>query len=200
VSRERSDTTGVAAGKSPLDKLPQNQQDALEAWLFEEKLDYKKCIERLRLDFDVKTTDSSVSRFYKRVKGRRILDGIEESVAMAKAVEEKYQQENGSFYKPLLERVGQTAFDKSVSGEDDPETIYNYTKLLISAQKEKSRREQIALQRERFQFDAAKACLKKLPELKEVAASNGLNQDEKIKAVREILFGAAPAEPEKEAA
>jgi hypothetical protein len=196
--KERSDITGVAAGKSALDKLPQNQQDALEAWLFEEKLDYKKCIERLRLDFDVKTTDSSLSRFYKRVKNRRILDGISESVTLSKAVEQKFRDEKADLYPAILQRVGQMAFDQSVTGEKaDPELIYNFTKLLIAGQKEESRRQQIALQRERFQFDAAKACLRKLPELKEVATSNALNQDEKIAAVCGILFGAPPV---KEAA
>jgi hypothetical protein len=44
---------------------------------------------------------------------------------------------------------------------------------------------------EKFQFDAAKACLEKLPELRAIA-SGGLSKNEKVQEVRLKLFGILP--------
>jgi hypothetical protein len=49
--------------------------------------------------------------------------------------------------------------------------------------------ERAALDREKFQFDAAKACLARLPELKVISQDKGLSDAEKVDAVRLKLFG-----------
>jgi hypothetical protein len=197
MSKRRKDSHGVAANASPLDKLPQNQQDALEAWLFEEAVDYKAAIERLKMDFNVRTTDSSLSRFYKRIEKRRTLDRISEAARTADQVEKRFLEEKADLYPVILKMVSQIAFEQSVNGKQmDPEIVYNFTKLLIAGRKEELRKELITLQRERFQFDAAKACLKKLPELKQIASDNKLDQDEKLTAFRKALFGDLPEESE----
>lgn len=65
------------------------------------------------------------------------------------------------------------------------------------AQKERGlaqREEALKLEREKFEFDAAEACLKKLPELRAIAANNKLSNTDKIQEIRRRLFGALPAE------
>lgn len=178
---------------SPLDQMPKHQQDALEDWLFEEGIDYAAAMERLHMDFGIKTSKSSLGRFYKRVEKRRTLDKITEAAKVAQNVQERFEAEKTDLYPVILKMVGQIAFEQSVNGKQmDPEIVYNFTKLLIAGRKEELRAEMITLQKQRFEFDAAKACLKKLPELKEIAADNALNQDEKIAAVRNVLWGEAP--------
>jgi hypothetical protein len=56
----------------------------------------------------------------------------------------------------------------------------------------KQREEALKLEREKFEFDAAGACLAKLPELKTIAANPKLSQSAKIAAIRERLFGVVP--------
>lgn len=46
----------------------------------------------------------------------------------------------------------------------------------------------IALDRAKFEFDAARACLAKLPELQEVRSRPRLSDDEKAAAIQQILF------------
>jgi hypothetical protein len=48
----------------------------------------------------------------------------------------------------------------------------------------------------RWQFDAAKACLKLLPALKAVASDKGLSEPEKVQQIRLKLFGVLPEESE----
>ncbi len=46
----------------------------------------------------------------------------------------------------------------------------------------------LELDREKFEFDAAKACLAKLPELKAISEKPKLSDEEKTKAIQQILF------------
>jgi hypothetical protein len=52
--------------------------------------------------------------------------------------------------------------------------------------------EALALEKTKWQWDAAKACLDMLPELRSIAADNATTQDAKIDLVRQRLFGALP--------
>jgi hypothetical protein len=51
------------------------------------------------------------------------------------------------------------------------------------------------MERDRFEFDAAKACLQMLPELKLIAANPKLNEATKVNQIRLRLFGELPPEP-----
>jgi hypothetical protein len=55
--------------------------------------------------------------------------------------------------------------------------------------RERSREKAVVTLREKFEFDAAKACLKMLPELKVISSDSKLSETEKINAVRLKLFG-----------
>lgn len=50
----------------------------------------------------------------------------------------------------------------------------------------------LKLERDKFEFDAAKACLKQLPVLRAIAGDKSLDEDAKLRAVRERLFGEIP--------
>jgi hypothetical protein len=48
------------------------------------------------------------------------------------------------------------------------------------------------LERDKFEFDATRAALAKLPELKAIAANKSLSEDERLEQARLALFGSAP--------
>jgi len=50
------------------------------------------------------------------------------------------------------------------------------------------KREQLDLARQKFEFDAARECLKRLPELKAISAKPSLSPEEKARAIQQILF------------
>ena len=53
--------------------LPAHQQDALAAWLMEEGVSYERAVERLWMDFSVKTSEASLSSFWQKVCAPRRL-------------------------------------------------------------------------------------------------------------------------------
>lgn len=53
----------------------------------------------------------------------------------------------------------------------------------------RAKEKELSLARDRFEFDAAKACLQALPSLKRIAGDKALDMTDKIDAVRATLFG-----------
>jgi hypothetical protein len=184
MSKPRSDST--------LDNLPPNQRETLERWLFEENLGYEAAAKRLHADFNIKSSTTGVWGFYQRRAQARLLDRITRNKAKANAVVERFTQEPADLYRGALNMISEIAFDKATKEELDVETIYNFTKLLIAGRKEDVRAEALTLARDRFQFDAAKACLAHLPALRSIAQDNKLDQNAKLDAIRQKLFGQLP--------
>jgi hypothetical protein len=54
------------------------------------------------------------------------------------------------------------------------------------------KRQELTLARDKFEFDAAKACLAKLPQLKTISTNKELSEDQKLEQARLALFGSAP--------
>jgi hypothetical protein len=61
-------------------------------------------------------------------------------------------------------------------------------KLGVKVSSEITKSKTALLDREKFEFDAAAACLAKLPELKVISDAPKLTPDEKKKAIQQILF------------
>ncbi len=84
-----------------------------------------------------------------------------------------------------IQTVGQSFFTALALQQQDP-------KQWFLIQQTQMKREQLALDKNKFEFDAAAACLKKLPELKAIATNKTLSEDEQIEQARLALFGSAP--------
>jgi hypothetical protein len=89
-----------------------------------------------------------------------------------------------------------------VSAREDvtTETVSLVTRLggmALDGEKIKQRAQALALQKAKFQFDAAEECLKRLPDLKIISDDSTLSDSEKIEAVRAQLFGSEIAEAAK---
>lgn len=179
---------------SILDKLAPNQLAQLEDWLFVEKISYKDAAARLLADCDCSCAPSSLSAWYQRTAQRRMLDRIAASRSTQNEVLEKFKANPADTYAALLDMAGQIAFDKAFQSEKelDAETIFNFTKLVMSGRKQAMDQQALDLARDKFQFDAAKACLAKIDSIKSIRANATLDQNAKIEQIRLQLFGVAP--------
>ncbi|HEX7860811.1 MAG TPA: hypothetical protein VF773_10820, partial [Verrucomicrobiae bacterium] len=65
---------------------------------------------------------------------------------------------------------------------------------VLKAKDQSLEAQRLTLDRDKFQFDAAAACLKKLPELKAIASNTKLDHDAKLTQIRMHLFGVVPEE------
>ena len=89
----------------------------------------------------------------------------------------------------------------AMDGDDKGAALYALTAARFKAATIKSgefalreraqatKEEQLRLDREKFEYNAAKKAMEFAAEIKTVAADDGLDDDEKIQKVREALFG-----------
>lgn len=75
----------------------------------------------------------------------------------------------------------------------DPEVVGPLLKGFIGAVAETRKHEALELDRDKFEFSAARSALEHLEDLRSIQADASLDSDAKLEAVRRRLFGAAPA-------
>ena len=63
------------------------------------------------------------------------------------------------------------------------------SEITLRERAQETKDEQLRLEREKFEYNAAKKAMEFAAEIKTVAADDGLDDDEKIQKVREALFG-----------
>ena len=96
-----------------------------------------------------------------------------------------------------LDALGQKAYELAESPNADPKDVKAVMMLLLKASDQAFRRERLELDKQKFQFDAAEACLKALPELKAIASDKGLSDAQRVEAVRLKLFGVVAGKEEQ---
>ena len=175
-------------------QLSPAQREKLSAWIVDENMSYEDAAKRATEEFKTPISVKSVRTFYQIASQQAMLDRIVSSRKKANEVVAKFKENPADIYNALLETAGQIAFDKATEGkgELDAETIFNFTKLVMNGRKQAMDAETLALAKDRFQFDAASACLKHLPTLRAIASKQGVDNKEKINQIRLALFGAAP--------
>lgn len=98
--------------------------------------------------------------------------------------------------EPIIQMVQVLTQELSIKAHLDDEKLKPLSfiiKSLIDWEKEKGKDKDRKFAREKFEFDAAKACLKQLPLLKAISADRSLNDDQRIEQIRLKLFGEVPA-------
>ncbi len=164
---------------SVLKTLPEERREQIMEFL--ENHGYAEAVAWLQAD-GLRTSITSLKEFYSWSQLNAQYSRNESTVS---TLLDKVTQRNPSYTSDQIQELGQAFFTALALEQQDP-------KAWAITQRVGLEKEQLHLARQRFEFDAAKACLEKLPELKEIAANRGLNEDAKLQAVRERLFGTAP--------
>ncbi|HEY1123751.1 MAG TPA: hypothetical protein VGE67_19190 [Haloferula sp.] len=165
----------------------------LKQWLYEENLSYAEVSKRCYADLSVRVSPTAVRQHKEHLDSERLLERITASAHTATAVEAKFNEHKAPVEGALVKMLAQLAFEMSVSGTlVDPETFCAISGLVLKAKDQELKAQTVSLQRDKFEFDAAKACLAKLPELRSIASDTKLDQDAKLKQIRLKLFGVLP--------
>ena len=91
--------------RSILDDLPANQVGCLCRWLIDDKpaLTYREARERMKLDFNVATSESALCEWRARKIQERQLEKILASAAKAKEVKDKVRLAESEIFEALME-------------------------------------------------------------------------------------------------
>lgn len=171
-------------GDSTIDELAPHQKECLEQWLFEENLKYKEALERLHLDFGVRSSASALGRFYQRVLQRRLLESIGKNARQANEIESEFAKNPAPVPQAVVKLVTQLAFEHLAGGARnlDPEFVVKLVKLSVDSglkakKLELDERRIELLEQKAKQADQAAAAVK----------DDGLTAEEKQARLRQIF-------------
>lgn len=189
--------------RSKIANLPATAREQVDNWLFVDRLEHAAVRERLLKEFGCSVSLNSVSRYWQQGRSRRatdaFLDRIAAQAVRANQIVEEFERNPAAYHKVIANALGQRAMEHLQAEEVDDQAVIDIGYLLqgdqqIALKKQEAERKEkeLTLAREKFQFDAAAACLKQLPALKLIASNPKLDDQAKLRAVREKLFGDLP--------
>ena len=194
---------------SPLAKLPEHVREQLIAWLVDENLSYAEARERLHLDCNVETSEAALGGFYQHFCRPYVL---RRSAEAAERLQETTGELMQSWDEPSIALVKQTYFELLSAPHPDAKLVAVFAMQIADINRGKLERDKLefnrekhadthsakmqdlALQREKFETDAAKKAMAFVAEIKSIAANKSLDSDARVEQVRLRLFGAAPTQ------
>jgi hypothetical protein len=180
---------GKARSDSILHGLTAEQQASVKKWLFEENVSFARVAERCRAELGIEVSKTSVIRYYRRALSVRRLEKT-----LNQRREGRPDVATGdadAYYGELMATAGEMALESARGDVDDAKrrAFVDCTKLLIAARREGNYARRVDLAREKFEFDAATACVMRQMEIQMVLEDESLTDEERIRSVREELFG-----------
>jgi hypothetical protein len=173
--------------------LPEEQQAALSDWLLN-GTPYHIARERVAKEFGVTVGSlSCFSAFWSEVCQPALLARRQRAAGAAEAIG-AFASQDSAFDKGFVSALKQKAFELSNQPDVDPQALAMVIGQALKLRDQDLKQEDLQLKRDKFQFDAAKACLAALPALKAIASDSSLDNNGKINAIRAKLFGQLPQE------
>ena len=157
--------------------LTPEQRAKVDTWLFNEQLSYDVVAARCQTELGVAISPGCIGAYCRQEQG-----GARRHAAGAGS---------GSVYLALLNSMNQAALRaaRHVEISDDPRVVAQYARVLVSARQEANHALRAATTREKFEFDAATACLIHQVKVQSIASDEALDDGQRIMKIREELFG-----------
>lgn len=175
-----------------LKNLPEEQQAKLADWLLS-GVPYHEAKVLAEKEFGVALRSlDAFKEFWRDICVPHLLERRRRAFQTAEARAGEAMLNPGQFDKATLDALRQKAFELAESPGANPKDVKAVMMLLLKARDQDIQERQLAFDKQKFEFDAAKACLAKLPELKVVAADKGLSDAQKVEQIRLKLFGELP--------
>jgi hypothetical protein len=177
--------------RSKLESMPAENREILDGWLFDENLSFTEIDKRSVKMWGIRIHDSTLSRYYRTHFQRRTIKRIADSARCANAVMKEFEGHPTDTYQLVLKMAGQIAFEKSLEGKKvvDTRTLGELLKILITARKEDLGIQKLRLERDKWEFDAARACRQHMSEIQAITKDDYLDEDAQVLAIRRRLFG-----------
>lgn len=176
---------------SRLAQLPEDQQAQLADWLLS-GVPYHRVKALLKSEFSVDTSLAALSNFYDTFCSATLIARRQRAVSTADEIAREAESKPGNFDVATINALKQKAFELSINPGADPRDVKSLFMLVLKARDQELDKQNLKLAQDKFQFDAAKAALAALPELKAIAGERGLSEADKLTAARKALFGELP--------
>lgn len=182
MSKPRSD--------SVLLNLSPEQQEQIYAWLTEGvdgNTSYETVAEQIALEFNLKTSITALGNFWNKVVAPRKL---RISAQAASGLAKMARGSGVDFEEAALAACQQKAFEILASPNPNPKDVLAFFGSVLESQKIGLKREDLGLQKKRFQRDTCKLFIKWQADEKAKAIVNGASTNaEKIEQLGQAMFG-----------
>ena len=190
--------------------LPDEQQKQLAAHLRKYGVSLEDGRAFVLKEFGISVSAQTVSEFYQEFRTKELRDQRRNSVLTATAIEQAAANEPVRLDVALIKQIGEIAFEMSVGEKPKTSDIYRLATICLKASAESEAKRQfdlshaakvkdqelaekdLTLRVDKFQFDATKAAMKKLEELRAIQGDNSMDENAKLTAARQLLFGEVP--------
>jgi hypothetical protein len=180
MSKLRSDSTWAP--------LTSEQRETLETWLFEENLGYDEALARAQKEFGITGTKMSLMRFYQRLAEERMREeflDLKETIGEINGTKANWETMGDAAMALIAKRMVQLA----VSSPHKVKELATLARVLVSNEAQNIRRGWLEMGREKFEFDAATACLLHKIEIDAIAEEQSLDDGQRLLRIRQQLFG-----------
>jgi hypothetical protein len=168
--------------------LPEEQRSQLAEWLLQGR-PFHVVLGMVKESFHVSTSLGGLSHFYAVECADALIARRRRAVRTADEIAAAAEKDPGRFDKATIEALKQQAFELSIAPSANPKDVKALFSLVLKARDQDFDEKELALARERFEFDAAKSALEHVAALKQIAGNKTLCEQEKLDAVRKRLFG-----------
>jgi hypothetical protein len=179
-------TSGKPRSNSKLHSLPPAHRATVDRWLFEENKSSREVARLCGQELKLPVGYASVLRYYHREKPTRTLREAAQTVAGSQPPGSAEHEFQG------LLALARSMARVCATDENDPNKrrmFVDCLKLLISSRREGHEALRASTTREKFEFDAATACLLHQIEMVELSKDESVDDGQKILAIRQQLFG-----------
>jgi len=184
---------------SKIAKLPREQQELLESWLFDENIAYRKAADRALAQFGVKMHPVTVMCFYHKIRQQRNLDRILRSVKYADEVAKACAENPDETAKAIGNVVGQIAFTVAVSKSEEQAAnkckpvglrhLSDAVEIYLTTREDSREAQKVSLEREKWEFDVVRLVQQHHAALEKISKDESLDEDARLLAIRKSLFG-----------
>jgi hypothetical protein len=171
--------------------LPEEQQAQLAEFLLS-GMPYHQAQALVEKEFKVHVGLTAFSGFWQKVCEPQLIARRRKAVMTADMIGDEAEQIPGRFDAATIDALKQKAFELAISPQVNPRDVKAIFALVLKARSQDLDAQQLRLDREKFEFDAAKKALAALDDLRAIRADASLNDDAKLQAIRQRLFGAVP--------
>jgi hypothetical protein len=156
-------------------QLSPEQRARVDGWLFEGELSYREVVALCQKELGTPLTLGSLSRYY------------QQELACGRP---RRTRDSGG-YVSLLESLNEAALRavQTVEIGNDPRTLVDIARALTAARQEANESLRATTIREKFEFDAATACLVHQVKVQSIVEDEALDDGQRIMKIREELFG-----------
>jgi len=186
-------------------RLTSPQRETVEKWLFEEHLAYDEVLARVKGDFGLETSRTSLCHYYQRRAKEREMADLVEAQALSDAVASS-KISTDSIRTAAVKLVAKRTLRLACEKPDRWQELESLAKILLASEENDIRRSRIKLEQQVFHYKATAAASEEIPLvaslLLKIENDEDLSDEEKLEKVHALLYpesarlGLRPTEPQ----